>query len=186
MTTPASDRNQRLLVKLVLLVVGMVALSYVSVPLYDLFCRVTGFGGTTQRATVAPTTISERTVKVFFVATVNNGLDWEFKPEQRSVTVKIGEVGTNKFLVRNNGSVAQVGTSTYNVQPDKAGAYFSKIQCFCFEEHMLKPGETAEFPVQFFVDPAMLENLQNEDVREITLSYSFFLAKDQSKAQQAK
>ena len=177
-------KNQRLALMLALFAAGMVGLAYASVPLYDLFCRVTGFGGTTQRATAAPTEVKDRMVTIRFDTSVNSNLDWEFWPEQRTMTVKVGEVGETKFHARNRSTVPVVGTSTYNVQPDKVGGYFSKIQCFCFTEQLLQPGQSAEFPVQFFVDPAIVDAAENDDVREITLSYTFFRAKDQSKAQQ--
>jgi cytochrome c oxidase assembly protein subunit 11 len=181
--TPRLGNNRRLALLLALFTVAMIGLAYASVPLYSLFCRVTGFGGTTQRAATAPTDIKDRTITIRFDSSVNEGLDWEFWPEQRTMTVKVGEVGETKFHARNRATVPVVGTSTYNVQPDKVGGYFSKIQCFCFTEQLLQPGQTAEFPVQFFVDPAIMDAPENDDVREITLSYTFFRAKDQSKAQ---
>ena len=180
---PRLDKNRRLALWLAGFVLLMVGLAYASVPLYDLFCRVTGFGGTTQVAVKAPDQVTERVVTVRFDTSVNQALDWDFWPEQRTMQIKVGEVAETKFQARNKASIPLVGTATYNVQPDKVGAFFSKIQCFCFTEQVIQPGATTEFPVQFFIDPAIMESVENQDVTEITLAYTFFKDKDQSKAQ---
>ena len=135
------------------LVVGMVGLSYAAVPLYDLFCRATGYGGTTMVATEVPNQIGEREMTVRFNASVNRDLPWRFRPVQVSVTVRVGEPTLAFYRVENTSERTIVGTATYNVTPLKAGEYFSKIDCFCFTEQVLQPGEIAELPVSFFVDP---------------------------------
>ncbi|AWK85597.1 cytochrome c oxidase assembly protein [Azospirillum thermophilum] len=171
-------RNRIVLVSLLGIVAGMVGLAYASVPLYSLFCRVTGFGGTTQRAEAAPGRVLDRKVTVRFNADVNGGLSWGFRPEQREVTLKLGEMGFAAYQAENRGSRPTVGTAVFNVTPDKAGAYFNKIQCFCFTEQVLQPGQSVDMPVAFFVDPAMNDDPNMEDVTTITLSYTFFRAKD--------
>ncbi|MDX2028139.1 MAG: cytochrome c oxidase assembly protein [Alphaproteobacteria bacterium] len=176
-----ADKNRRILLALIAGVFLMIGLAYASVPLYNLFCRVTGFGGTVQRATVAPTQIKERMVTVSFDANTDPALPWDFAPETRSVRVRLGETVTVKYRARNRSDKLTTGTSTFNVQPDRAGEYFNKIECFCFEKQALKPGQTMEFPVQFFVDPAMADDPQNKDVDNITLSYTFFPVKKQAK-----
>ena len=175
----AARSNQRVLVSLVMIAVGMGCLAYASVPLYRIFCQVTGFGGTTQRATAAPAHEAARMVTVRFDANVAD-VPWEFEPDQRAVTVHVGENTLATFHAHNTGHVPITGTATFNVTPSKAGQYFDKIQCFCFTEQTLKPGETAELPVSFFVDPAILQDRNLDDVDTITLSYTFFRAKNQA------
>lgn len=177
------DKNTRIGLMLVGFVCLMIGVAYASVPLYEMFCKVTGFGGTTQQAAVAPKEIKDRTVKILFDGNVDSGLPWDFGPDVRSVEVKIGEQKTISYHARNRSEQTLVGTATYNVTPEKAGAYFYKIQCFCFERQVLKPGETAELPVQFYIDPAIVDDKNGRDVKEITLSYTFFLAKDQKRGQ---
>ncbi len=176
-------RKWRLVYGLAVLVGLMVGLTYASVPLYDLFCRTTGFGGTPQQTATAPPPdqIKERTVLVTFNADVNGAMPWDFKPEVQSMRVRLGETKLIHYQARNNGSVPIVGTSTYNVQPDRAGPFFNKIQCFCFAEQRLEPGQSMSFPVEFFVDPSLVDDPKYNDVTEITLSYTFFMAKDQGK-----
>jgi cytochrome c oxidase assembly protein subunit 11 len=171
-------RNRRLLLSLFCVAAGMVGLAYASVPLYDMFCRVTGFGGTTQRAEAAPTQVVDRTITVRFNADVNNKLPWSFRPEQRSITLKLGETGLAAYRAENRSDAATVGTASYNVTPEKAGQYFNKIECFCFTEQVLQPGQGVDMPVAFFVDPAMADDPAMEDVTTITLSYTFFRALD--------
>jgi cytochrome c oxidase assembly protein subunit 11 len=156
-------------------IAGMLGLTAAAVPLYRLFCQVTGYGGTTQRAERAPDQISDQTIKVRFNAEVAQGIPWSFKPEQREIEIRIGEQQLAFYAARNNGSRPIVGTATFNVTPNKAGAYFSKIDCFCFTEQVLQPGESADLPVSFFVDPAILDDPETQDVRSITLSYTFFM-----------
>ncbi|MFY9288835.1 MAG: cytochrome c oxidase assembly protein [Alphaproteobacteria bacterium] len=174
------DKNQKLILKLTSFVGFMIAVSFTSVPLYDLFCKTTGFGGTPKRVEAMVPATSERYVTVTFDGNVDKALPWDFAPEVRSVRVRLGEENTIKYRATNRSDKTTVGTATFNVQPDSAGAYFNKLQCFCFTEQVLKPGETAEFPVQFFVDADMAKDVANNDVQNITLSYTFFLAKNQA------
>lgn len=177
MTPGPGNRNRVLLAVLVTVVIGMVGLSFAAVPLYSVFCRVTGFAGTTQRAAGAAATTVARTVTVRFNADVNPELPWHFAPEQRQVTLKLGETALISYQATNHGTSPIVGTAVYNVTPSKAGLYFDKIQCFCFTEQTLAPGETAHLPVAFFVDPAMADDPHLDDVSVITLSYTFYRAK---------
>lgn len=153
---------------------GMIGLAYASVPLYRLFCQVTGFGGTTQRVVGASPVVIDRTVTVRFDANVAPGLDWRFEPVTRPLTVRLGETAIATYRATNIGSTASVGTAAYNVVPDQAGVFFNKLACFCFTEQALAPGETIEMPVQFFVDPAMATDSEGRRVHEIALSYTFF------------
>jgi cytochrome c oxidase assembly protein subunit 11 len=171
--------HRRIVLPLVMVALGMGGMAYASVPLYRLFCQVTGFGGTTQRAEVAPTRTSDREITVRFDATTAD-VPWDFQPEQRSVRVKVGETALIAYQARNRAAVDVTGTATFNVTPAKAGQYFDKLQCFCFSEQTLKAGETVDMPVSFFVDPAILEDRNLDDVNTITLSYTFFRAKNQA------
>lgn len=160
-------------------VVAMVGLSFASVPLYRIFCQVTGFGGTTQRAERAPGQVADRLIAVRFNADVNQGMAWKFQPVQRSVQVRVGEETLIAYRATNPSSRPIVGVATFNVQPDKAGQYFDKIACFCFNEQRLEPGQSVEMPVSFFIDPKMLDDPNMADVNTITLSYTFFEKPDQ-------
>jgi cytochrome c oxidase assembly protein subunit 11 len=171
------EKNKKLARRLGFTALFMVGLAFASVPLYSLFCKATGFGGLTQVAERAPGTTSERTVTVRYNTDVAPGLPWEFRAVSLPVTVKLGEVKQLLFTAKNDGSKDYKGISIYNVLPERAGLYFNKIQCFCFDEETLKAGETAEFPVQFFVDPAMADDPLMADVKTITLSYTFFSSK---------
>jgi cytochrome c oxidase assembly protein subunit 11 len=159
-------------------VVGMVSLAYAAVPLYDLFCRMTGFDGTPLRASSPAAQVLERTVKVRFDANVAPGLDWRFVPETAEIEARLGETQTVFYKVRNAGSAASAGIATFNVQPGQAGGYFVKIQCFCFNEQVLKAGETMEFPVVFYIEPALAEEPNLKDLTSITLSYTYFASKN--------
>ncbi len=152
----------------------MIAAAYAAVPLYDLFCRVTGFGGTTQVAEQESEMVIDRVITVRFDGNVNHALPWDFKPAQRSVTLKMGETAQLPYIAANVSDGRTVGTSTFNVTPTSAGVYFNKLDCFCFTEQALEPGETVEMPVVFFVDPEMDKDPMLEHVKEITLSYTFF------------
>ena len=174
----ARRRNARTGVVLTGVVAGMIGLSFASVPLYRLFCQVTGFGGTTQVAEAAPGAVSERVIKVRFNADTGPGLPWTFKPVQREIALKVGESGLAYYRARNLADVAVTGTSTFNVTPLKAGRYFSKVQCFCFDEQRLEAGQELDMAVSFFVDPAILSDRNLDDVTTITLSYTFFRAPD--------
>ncbi len=160
----------------VLAVIGMIGLSFASVPLYRLFCQVTGFGGTTQVAQNLPDTVLERRVKVQFNADTDRNLPWSFHPEQRSVEVQIGARALISYKAHNKAGAPTAGTAIYNVTPLKAGKYFHKIQCFCFDEQVLGPGQAVSMPVMFYIDPAMDEDPGMNDVSVITLSYTFFKA----------
>ena len=175
MRRPAPDRrNRRMLAGLFALVVGMVGLSYAAVPLYDLFCRVTGYGGTPQVADAAPDRVLDREIRIRFMAETDRELPWEFKPEQREVTMRVGESGLAFYLAENRSDRPVTGMAAYNVLPPKAGIYFNKIQCFCFDEQTLAPGQAVSMPVYFFVDPAIDDDPNLDEVRTITLSYTFF------------
>ncbi len=169
-------RNRRLAILCAGIAGGMVGAAYAAVPLYDAFCRVTGFAGTTQVAEVAPTSdrILERAMTVRFDSNTAPGLPWRFKPVQGKQTVRIGETRLAFYEVTNYGSEPVTGTATYNVTPQKAGPYFAKIDCFCFEEQTLQPGQTVKMPVSYFIDPALVEDETVDEVRHITLSYTFY------------
>jgi cytochrome c oxidase assembly protein subunit 11 len=153
---------------------GMVGMAYAAVPLYDLFCRVTGYGGTTQRVTQYSDRVSDRIVTVRFDANVSGGLPWEFKPEQREVTFKAGETVQIAYKAVNIFDRPTAGRATFNVQPELAGGYFNKVECFCFTDTTLKPGESLDMPVVFYVDPAIDEVPELKHMKTITLSYTFF------------
>ena len=163
-------------------VAGMIGLAYASVPLYRWFCQVTGFGGTTQVAETAPLKVLDRVITVRFNADVNGKLPWAFQPVQREVKVRLGEQALAFYQARNDADAPIVGTATFNVTPPKAGAYFNKVECFCFTEQRLDPGRSVDMPVTFFVDPEMVNDRNLDDVTTITLSYTFFKAPDQSGA----
>jgi len=163
-------------------VVAMVGLSFASVPLYDLFCRVTGFGGTTQVGGGASEVI-DREVTVRFDASVNKDLPWAFRPAQAPMTVKVGESHLAFYKAESVADHDTMGTATFNVTPIKAGQYFVKIDCFCFTEQMLTPGQAVDMPVTFYVDPAIEEDPDLDDVNTITLSYTFFPKKGEASEQ---
>ncbi|MET4697427.1 cytochrome c oxidase assembly protein subunit 11 [Constrictibacter sp. MBR-5] len=175
---PIDSRNARVALPLVAIVAGMGMMAYASVPLYQLFCQVTGYGGTTQVAEATDGRVLDREMVIRFNADVNPALPWAFRPEQHEVRVKVGEQGLAFYRAENRSSRPIVGTAVYNVTPQKAGLYFSKIQCFCFTEQRLEPGESIDMPVTFFVDPAIAEDRNLDDVGTITLSYTFYPAPD--------
>lgn len=179
---PRNPNNRRTALALFAVVGGMVGLSYASVPLYQLFCQVTGYGGTTQvgsaEGPVVPKEIAGKTVTVSFDANVARNLNWLFKPEQRSATVHPGEQTLAFYSARNDDSKPVTGTATFNVTPHKAGIYFTKVECFCFTEQTLQPGERIDMPVQFYVDPELFTDPNTKDVRDIVLSYTFHRAAD--------
>lgn len=171
----SSRANTRVALATAAGVVAMIGLAYASVPLYRLFCQVTGFGGTTQRAERAPERAGERAMRVRFDATVaSRDLPWRFQPLERVVDVKVGEERFVLYRATNIGTFASTGAATFNVTPVKAGIYFQKIQCFCFSEQTLEAGESRDMAVSFFVDPDIVKDRGLDDVAEITLSYSFF------------
>ena len=173
-TGKSGSKNTKVAVALVSVVFGMVGLSFAAVPLYDLFCRVTGFGGTTQVAEAMPEQVGARQITVRFDAMVDEKLPWDFAPEERSVTLVAGEPGLVFYNAENTADGATVGTAVFNVTPAKAGRYFHKVQCFCFEEQELAQGEATRMGVSFFVDPEIEEDPATADVTTITLSYTFF------------
>jgi cytochrome c oxidase assembly protein subunit 11 len=154
--------------------VAMVGAAYAAVPLYNWFCRTTGFAGTTQVATVAPAHALARKIVVRFDANVTGGLPWRFEPEQNSIEVRIGDVVTVNYVVTNESARETVGQASYNVSPPTVGAYFSKINCFCFTEQRFKPGEKREMPVVFFVDPELANDAEQDGLNTITLSYTMY------------
>jgi len=186
----SSSRQQRSNARIALLLAGvvvcMVGVSFASVPLYDLFCRVTGFGGTTQIADQGAAEILERKVTVRFNASVQPDLKWRFKPQQKAIETQVGETQLAFYEAVNLGDEPVVATATFNVSPDKAGLYFDKIDCFCFTEQVLKPGERADMPVSFYIDPEMDKDVKMDGVTTITLSYTFYKAQDQSAAKAAR
>lgn len=169
-----SQRLRRHAISLAMIAVGMVLLAYASVPLYRMFCQVTGFGGTPMLAQRAPDTVVDRTIRVRFNADTAPGLPWEFAPVERMVTVKLGESRLAVFTAENQSDEPMHGVATYNVVPHSMGRYFEKVQCFCFEEQVLKPHEKVNMPVSFFIDPAMLKDPETRGIKEVTLSYTFF------------
>lgn len=164
------------------LVLGMVGMAYAAVPLYDLFCRVTGYGGTTNTADAAPAAAIDRMMTIRFDSNINRGLAWEFKPVQLSQEIKVGESGLAFYQARNLSDETLVGTATYNVTPQSAGYYFNKIDCFCFTEQVLRPGETVDMPVTYFVDPEIEDDKNLDHVTTITLSYTFYPKRDSASA----
>jgi len=169
------------------LALGTLGVSYASVPLYKVFCQATGFGGTTQRAEdnrLEDLTPAEdgRVLKITFTADVSDEMPWRFKPQQRSIKVVPGETALAFYKASNSTKTAITGVATYNVFPPKAGLYFNKIQCFCFEEQRLRPGDEIDMPVFFFIDKDILKDKSMGNVNHITLSYTFFKTGDDSEA----
>jgi cytochrome c oxidase assembly protein subunit 11 len=152
----------------------MVGAAYAAVPFYNWFCRTTGFAGTPQVATAAPSQVLDRKINVRFDANVTGGLPWRFEPEQNSIEVKIGQVVTVYFSATNLSARETVGQASYNVFPPTVGAYFTKINCFCFTEQRFKPGEKRDMAVVFFVDPALAKDADQDDLNTITLSYTMY------------
>ena len=175
--SPRIASNRTTLIACVALVGVMVGAAYAAVPLYRLFCQLTGFGGTTQVASAAPANALSQSISVRFDANVAPGLPWTFKAETPVTTLKIGETATIFYKITNNAAEPVTAQATYNVQPDLAGAYFNKLQCFCFNDLTLKPGETLDVPVVFFVDPALVNDEDIARLDTITLSYTFFASK---------
>lgn len=153
---------------------GMIGLSYASVPLYNIFCRVTGYGGTTQVAETAPTQVLARTMTIRFDANVAHQMPWDFKPIENTMAVRVGEPSIAYYRATNHSDHAVTGTASFNVSPSRAGGYFSKIECFCFTEQTLGAGESIDMPVTFFVDPDIADDKNLDNVETITLSYTFF------------
>ena len=171
-------RNGRIALICAVVFAGMVGAAYAAVPLYRAFCQLTGFDGTVRKADAAPTQVLERTITIRFDANVRS-LPWEFQPDQVSQEVRIGETGLAFFRVTNNGKTPITGRATYGVLPEQAGPYFQKLECFCFTEQTVQPGQTMEFPVVYFVDPRYATDPETKGGQEITLSYTFFPVEDQ-------
>ena len=165
--------NKKVVLSLCAMAVAMLGLGFASKPLYDTFCRVTGYGGTTQVAEKISTTVLEREIKVRFDANVASDLGWTFKPDDVAITVKLGQNALAYYTATNNTNEAIVGTASYNVSPTKAALYFSKLECFCFTEQKLEPGETVSLPILFFVDPELANDKRLDEIKTITLSYTF-------------
>lgn len=166
--------NAAVLVACVAFVAGMVGMSFAAVPLYRMFCQVTGYNGTTQRVEQVSSVILDRTMRVTFDANVAPGLMWNFKPVEREVMPKIGETVKVHFTATNHSSETKKGQAVFNVTPMEAAAYFNKIECFCFTDIELKPGETLDMPVVFFIDPEIVNTVETKDIGTITLSYTFY------------
>lgn len=174
--------NRKTLIALIGVGLAMLALGFASKPLYDTFCKVTGYGGTTRVAEDNLSEVLDRKVQVSFDANVN-GLPWDFVPEQRSMTVQLGQTGLAYYKVKNNSDKPMVGTATFNVTPIKSAPFFIKTECFCFTEQRVEPGQEISMPVLFFVDPQLDEDKRLEDVKDITLSYTFFEVEEPKDAQ---
>jgi cytochrome c oxidase assembly protein subunit 11 len=159
-------------------VATMVGASFAAVPFYNWFCRTTGYGGTTQRAHAAPTQTGDRTMTVYFDSNIAAGLPWSFEPERRTIDVKLGEVVTVYYKVINEAARVTTGQAAYNVNPPTTGIYFEKINCFCFTEQTLKPGEKRDMAVVFYVDPKLAKDSEQDGTNMITLSYTFYPAKE--------
>jgi cytochrome c oxidase assembly protein subunit 11 len=174
---PKTERsNRRIAVLCVAFFAGMIGMAYASVPLYAIFCQVTGYGGTTQRTTQYASQVLDRKMTVRFDTNVAPGLPWTFKPVAREVTMKVGETVQSDFTVTNLFDTPTRAVAQFNVTPETAGVYFNKVECFCFNETDLKPGETRTMPVVFYIDPAIAEMAELNGVTTITLSYTYFPA----------
>jgi cytochrome c oxidase assembly protein subunit 11 len=176
MPQPPTTQNRKVAVLATSVVFAMIGLAYASVPLYSLFCQTTGFGGTTMRAAHAPAQPIDQMITIRFDANTAASLPWTFNAVQQTMTVKIGEQALAHYEAVNTSKQTIVGTAAFNVSPPEAGVYFNKIQCFCFTEQTLKPGEHADLPVTYFVDPAIMDDPDTKSIREITLSYTFYPA----------
>lgn len=155
-------------------VAAMVGMSYAAVPLYELYCKVTGYNGTTQRVEQASNTILNETIRVEFDSNTAGDLNWTFRSVERAVEPRIGETIQVNFRVTNNSATEETGQAVFNVTPMSAGAYFNKLECFCFTDVTLKPGETRDMPVTFFVDPEIVNTPETKDIKVMTLSYTFY------------
>lgn len=173
----AKERSRRTALICAGVVAGMTGLSFAAVPLYDLFCKVTGFGGTPRIGTAGAGTILDRTMDIRFDANVAPNLGWRFEAESQEIKLRVGETKTVFYKVTNTGSRPTTGIATYNVQPERVASYFVKIQCFCFTEHTLQPGESIEAPVVFYVDPEIVKERELNGIRALTLSYTYFPSK---------
>ena len=177
-TAPARPAHlQRTALICTAVVLGMTGLSFAAVPLYDMFCKATGFGGTPKVGTAGAGRILDRTITVRFDANVAPGLGWRFTPENPDIKLRVGETQTVFYKITNRSDRASTGIATYNVTPEKSAAFFVKIQCFCFTEHTLQPGESLEAPVVFYIDPEIADNRELNGINSLTLSYTYFPSK---------
>jgi cytochrome c oxidase assembly protein subunit 11 len=170
---PAARRNRKIGLICAGFFFGMIGMAYASVPLYRAFCQLTGFDGTVRKADRAPDRVLDRKLTIRFDANVRN-LPWSFAPEQKAQTIRIGETGLAYFKVTNHGQAPITGRAVYSVVPEAAGAYFQKLECFCFSDQTIGPGETVEFPVIYFVDPEYATDFETKGKGEVTLSYTYF------------
>jgi cytochrome c oxidase assembly protein subunit 11 len=173
----SARRNLAVALSMAGIALGMVGMSYAAVPLYQIFCQVTGYGGTTQRAEQTPDTVLDRKITVRFDANVGHGMGWKFKPAQTKLDLKIGESALAFYEAKNLTTLKLTGTATFNVSPEAAGSYFNKVECFCFSEQTLEAGARADMPVTFFINPEIVNDPEAKKIREITLSYTFFPVK---------
>lgn len=183
--TSQNKKSARLAGGLALVAVGMVGLSFAAVPLYDLFCRVTGYGGTTQQSDLESDVILDKKITIDFDANTGKDMPWQFKPVERKVQIRIGETGIAYYEAMNPTDKVITGTASFNVTPQKVGQYFTKIDCFCFTEQTLKPGERVDMPVTFYVDPDITKNINTSEVETITLSYTFYVTEVEDKTASA-
>lgn len=175
-----AERNRKVAMRALTAALAMLGLGYASVPLYRLFCQVTGFGGTTQRvseAQAATVAVSTRTLSIRFDANVERNMPWQFKPTQVTDTVAVGARDMTVYTARNTSNEPVTGMATFNVEPEQAGKYFNKVQCFCFSEQTLQPGQEVRMPVLYYVDPKILDDPDARDIEQITLSYTFHRSK---------
>lgn len=187
MATAPHIRNRRTGMVMVLIALAMLGLGFAAVPLYRLFCQVTGFNGTTQRATVSQAvdaakfaeSAGGRTISIRFDSQVERGMPWKFVPLQTTQTIAVGERSMAVFLAQNNSDTPVTGSATFNVVPEQTGAYFKKIQCFCFTQQTLQPHQAVRMPVIYYVDPKIADDPDARDVQQITLSYTFHEVKNQ-------
>ena len=189
MSTAQNQNNLKAQNKKVIFIISfigmlMLSLSYAAVPLYDIFCRVTGFGGTTQIASSAPGSTGHPNINIRFESNTTDSLNWDFYSKTKIVKIPMGEEKTIYYFAKNLSDEPIVGTATFNVTPAKAGQYFMKIDCFCFVEQLLNPGESMNMPVTFFIDPDLYKDENVQEVNEITLSYTFMKSMDQSKVEE--
>ena len=189
MSTTQNQNNLKAQNKKVIFIISfigmlMLSLSYAAVPLYDIFCRVTGFGGTTQIASSAPGSTGHPNINIRFESNITDSLNWDFYSKTKTVKIPMGEEKTIYYFAKNLSDEPIVGTATFNVTPAKAGQYFMKIDCFCFVEQLLNPGESMNMPVTFFIDPDLYKDENVQEVNEITLSYTFMKSMDQSKVEE--
>ncbi len=171
------SRHRRVALTVLGMVVGMIGMAYAAVPLYQAFCRATGFGGVPQIATTESATRGQKVMTIHFDANIASDLPWTFEPEQDSIRLRTGETATVFYKVKNRSSRTTVGLATYNVAPERSGMFFNKIACFCFSEQTLGPGETMDMPVVFYIDPAVETDEIMKTQDSITLSYTFYAAK---------